>query len=117
MLFILLIASLIVGNLLIAQIFRTAPVRALLNLPLVLPPAALLWWSFGCDHGFAGPASCAMRSYSLLAFPITQLLYLSLLALAPVMLHHLRARRQAGQQTGVQVQRKPMRSKIFSASA
>ena len=64
MLFILLVCCLIVGNLLIARVFRTTPVRLLLNLPLLLPPAAPLWWAVGCGNGLADPGVCALRDYA-----------------------------------------------------
>lgn len=116
MLLLLLLCCVLIGNHLIIKTFSSLLIRCLLMLPLLIPPAALLWWSFGSSPLLNEPAMLRLRDHAVLAFPLTQLLYLSLLALAPLIEHRLR--RQAMSVSAVpEVQRNPTRSKIFSASA
>lgn len=120
MLLLLLFCCVLVGKQLIIQNFSTLLIRSLLMLPLLMPPAALLWWQFADSDLLSGPAFSVLRDHAVLAFPLTQMLYLTLLALAPVIEHRLR--RQAvsaspSASAGIGTQRNPTRSKIFSASA
>lgn len=116
MLLLLLLCCVLIGNQLIIKNFRSLLIRSLLMLPLLMPPAALLWWHFGNSPLLNGPAMLTLRDHAVLAFPLTQLLYLGLLVLVPLIEHRLR--RQAMSASAASgVQRNPTRSKIFSASA
>lgn len=113
MLLLLLIFSVFVGNRLIVRSFQSLLLRCLLMLPLLLPPAALMWWILAGDDALANPSLRTLHDHAVLAFPLTQLLYLTLLALVPVFEHRLRRQAVVTDDD----QRNPARSKIFNASA